>query len=133
MTYQPDPYHQSEAAVQQAHGAASANQQLQPPTGSSTSAQNQGISGTNPYIRYTLLDGIIGFAGALVVLYTQSLAGTFFIFFCAFIALYRGIRALIYANLHPGVSGRATGIASLVLGILSIGIMIYLFVTVGVQ
>jgi hypothetical protein len=66
-------------------------------------------------------------------LYTQSLAGTFFIFLCAFIAFYRGIRALIYTNSHPGTPGRMTGIVSLVLGFLSIGIMIYLLAAVGVR
>lgn len=133
MSYQPDPYRQPEANAQQIPGRMAANQKLQQPFGSFTSTQNQSVPGTNPYIKYTLADGIIGFLGALVVLYTQSLAGTFFIFLCAFIGLYRGIRALIYANLHPGTPGRATGIVSLVLGGISIVIMIYLFVAVGVQ
>ena len=88
---------------------------------------------TNPYIKYTLFDGIVGFIGALVVLSTQSLAGTFFIFLCAAIALYRGTRAMIFVNRSPATSGRATGIVSIILGGLSIIIMIYLLVTVGVQ
>lgn len=133
MSYQPDPYRQPEVTVQQIREEGSAGQKFQQPAGSFMSAQSQNMPGTNPYIKYTLLDGIIGFAGALVVLSTQSLAGTFFIFLCAFIAFYRGVRALIYANRHPGTPGRATGIIALVLGTLSIGIMIYLLMTVGVQ
>lgn len=105
------------------------NQQFQQPSGSSMSA----YPATNPYIKYTLLDGIVGFIGALIVLYTQSLAGTFFIFLCAAIALYRGIRVVIYAHRHPGVSGRATGFVSMILGSLSLVIMIYLLAAVGVQ
>lgn len=115
MSYQPDP------------------QKFQQPSGLYTSIRGQGIPGTNPYIRYTLFDGIVGFIGSLVVLYTQSLEGTFFIFLCAFIAFYRGIRAILYANHHPATPGRATGIVSLILGGLSIVIMIYLFATVGVH
>lgn len=108
-------------------------QRFQQPPVSSASMRGQGIPGINPYIKYTLLDGIVGFIGALVVLYTQSLEGTFFIFLCAFIAFYRGIRAILYANHHPATPGRATGIVSLILGGLSIVIMIYLFATVGVH
>lgn len=128
MSYQPDSYNQSEAAVQPAGAEAAAVQ-----ASSLAATRNQRLPGTNPYIKYTLIDGIVGFAGALVVLYTQSLAGTFFIFLCAFIAFYRGIRAILYVNSHPDAPGRMTGIVSLVLGALSIGIMIYLLAAVGVQ
>jgi uncharacterized membrane protein HdeD (DUF308 family) len=131
MSYQPDSYQQPEAAVPQVSGEVAVDQSLQ--SGSFASTRNQSMPGTNPYLKYTLVDGVIGFAGALVVLYTQSLGGTFFIFLCAFIAFYRGIRAVIYTNSHPGTPGRMTGIVSLVLGLISIGIMIYLLAAVGVH
>jgi len=131
MSYQPDSYQQAEVTVQQASGEVAVEQN--PQSAAPTLTRNQSAPGTNPYLKYTLLDGVVGFVGALVVLYTQSLGGTFFIFLCAFIAFYRGIRALLYANSHPGMPGRMTGIVSLVLGLLSIGIMIYLLVAVGVQ
>jgi uncharacterized membrane protein HdeD (DUF308 family) len=131
MSYQPDSYPQPEMTVQQASGEVAVSQQ--PQSGSVASTRSQSMPGTNPYLKYTLIDGIVGFAGALVVLYTQSLAGTFFIFLCAFIAFYRGIRAVIYAKAHPGAPGRMTGIISLLLGFLSIAIMIYLLAAVGVQ
>lgn len=131
MSYQPDSYQQADVTVQQASGEVAIEQNPQSPAPVLT--QNQGAPGTNPYLKYTLLDGVVGFVGALVVLYTQSLGGTFFIFLCAFIAFYRGIRALLYTRSHPGAPGRMTGIVSLILGFLSIGIMIYLLAAVGVQ
>ena len=133
MSYQPDSYRQSEVNAQKAQRDISANQGFQQPYASFIPTQNRSIPETNPYIKYTLLDAIVGCVGALVVLYTQSLAGTFFIFLCAFIAFYRGLRALIFANRHPGTEGHATGIVSIILGGIAISIMIYLFAAVGVQ
>jgi hypothetical protein len=127
MSYQPDS-HTSSAEVQ-------SQQQAQQSSGQKPLyASDTGPSSyENPHMKYTMINAVVGFLGALLVLYTQSLGGTFFIFLSGLIGLYRGIRAFLYARSHPGAPGLSTGIIAIVLGAVSLIIMIYLLAAVGVK